>query len=342
MLTNKTEAEILMKIASRQVPNSCPEPSRELVQQSVDYLNSDQASVSLKIDAYWPKWNSPWWHMLLLHEMGMTKRIPQAAIEQVIDALNNEYLKDFPLTESEIPPGIDPIKNIACHCQLGTIHQVITAYGIDCDQHLPWVRARYLKFQMNDGGLNCDEAAYTKPVPTSSIVSTVPPMEAILHSTGRNLTDAEISFLDLGASYLISKKLFRRSSNGEPINEDWLKLCFPRFYYYDVLRGLSVLLHWSLRLKRKLPAGAIQEVVQYIDKQFPDGIIQVQGAQWYGVTSRFWEGDTRSWSKGPATTFSLLTGIGQPGVRSAFLTKEWSDARANLAAAIQAGLVDLN
>lgn len=37
------------------------------IQSSVTYLSSDLALKTLDADAYWPKWNSPWWHMLLLH-----------------------------------------------------------------------------------------------------------------------------------------------------------------------------------------------------------------------------------------------------------------------------------
>lgn len=45
------------------------------IQNSVEYLSSDLALKMVDADAYWPKWNSPWWHMLLLHEMGEAKQI---------------------------------------------------------------------------------------------------------------------------------------------------------------------------------------------------------------------------------------------------------------------------
>ena len=46
------------------------------IQKSIDYLKSVEALRTVDADAYWPKWNSPWWHMLMLHEMGESKRIP--------------------------------------------------------------------------------------------------------------------------------------------------------------------------------------------------------------------------------------------------------------------------
>ena len=147
--------------------------------------------------------------MLLLHEMGLTRRIPAPAVEAIISTLDNHYLKFFPFTEAEVPSGIDSITQVACHCQLGTMHQLLTAYGIDVDNRLPWLRPWYLRYQLSDGGLNCDEAAYTRAIPKSSVVSTVPTLEAILTGAKEKLLPAEIAFLDSGAKYLIGKRLWR-------------------------------------------------------------------------------------------------------------------------------------
>ena len=45
---------------------------KRAIEHSVAYLDSPQAREALAVDAYWPKWDSPWWHMLLLDEMGLT------------------------------------------------------------------------------------------------------------------------------------------------------------------------------------------------------------------------------------------------------------------------------
>lgn len=54
--------------------------AREL-EQSLAYLASDAALESLARDGYWPKWDSPWWHMLLLHERGQSHLIPRPAVD---------------------------------------------------------------------------------------------------------------------------------------------------------------------------------------------------------------------------------------------------------------------
>lgn len=311
-----------------------------LIEKSVSYLVSDEAMDSVACDAYWPKWNSPWWHMLLLHEMGLTQEIPKVMVERVLNALSTDYLKFFPLRESEIPAACDPYRHIACHCQLGTMHQLLTTYGVDVDDQLPWLRPWYMRCQMDDGGLNCDEAAYTNAQPKSSVVSTLPPLEAILHcGEKREFTADETKFLDRGAAYLISKKLFRTASTGKVIDENWLKLCFPRFYHYDVLRGLSFLLQWSLRLKRPLSMEAIGETVERIEKQFPDGRIYLQRSSWQGASSRLFDQSTGTWVKGTCGAYPLLEAVSEVGSESIHMTQLWSKVRANLALASEQGLI---
>ncbi len=332
--------EQLQTVASKHTVKISTGPDEALIQQSISYLSSSEATDSLASDAYWPKWSSPWWQMLLLYEMGLESQIPQSIVEKMVEALDQHYAKSFPFTEEEVPAGLDPLRHIACHCQLGTMHQLLANYGINVESRLFWFRSWYLQYQMKDGGLNCDEAAYTRAVPKSSVVSTLPPLEAVLNCTARDFTVPEIAFLDQGANYLIQKRLFRTASTGQVIDPTWLKLCFPRFYHYDVLRGLSFLLNWARKLNRPLPLSAISECVEYIDNEFPDGLIRVQRAAWNGCTSRWLEPTTSSWTRGPATSYPLLDAVSTVGTESIYLTKIWSAAKKNLLLLIERGLIN--
>jgi hypothetical protein len=100
----------------------------EIGHQSVRYLESDVALRSVEADPYWPKWDSPWWHMLLLHEMGETHRIPSRLIESYIASLNRIPLKIFPIHPEDMPTGIDPYRGSPCHCQLGNVYQVLAKW----------------------------------------------------------------------------------------------------------------------------------------------------------------------------------------------------------------------
>ena len=253
---------------------------------SVAYLSSEQALRSIAQDPYWPKWDSPWWHMMLLWELGLVKKIPDVAIRGMIQALNTHYERFLPIRIEEIPVGRDKIRHFPCHCGLGTIYQVLFAYGVDVDSELPWIRPWLLKYQLPDGGLNCDESAYVGSK-KSSIVSTLPPLEAVLFCTSRPLSDEESAFLDRGAQYLVAHKLFR-SANGERkvINTDWLKLCFPRFYEYDVLRGLTFLIRWSQVRCKPIPLEAISEVLDMLHDRFQ--MVKSSRNVWFGKEPKLW------------------------------------------------------
>lgn len=310
----------------------------ELAKTSLDYLVSPEALDSIKIDPYWPKWDSPWWHMMLLHEMGLTKSIPSEAINWILDFMEQHYLKSFPFKEEDVPAGLDPLSNIACHCQLGTMHQLLRCYGVD-ENRLAWLREWYLRYKLPDGGLNCDEAAYLKPKPKSSVVSTLPPLEAML-AYGTDLNRAELSFLDDGARYLIERKVFRSATTGAIMDEAWLKLCFPRFYHYDILRGLSFLLSWSRLRAQALPASAIVEAVRLIDDAFADGMVFPGRQCFAGASSRYYDHESKSWARHPARSFPLLEEVSRIDRVSPYLTKLWQEARVNLASLLEAGLIE--
>ncbi len=114
---------------------------------SIAYLKSDVALEALHANAYWPKWQSPWWHMLLLHEMGETTLIPEIAIQALIDAVNAIPIKIFPIHEDEFPAGADPYRDTACHCQLGNVYRVLDGWGIDVDEELPWITPWFIRYR---------------------------------------------------------------------------------------------------------------------------------------------------------------------------------------------------
>src|SRR4051794_21783764 len=79
-------------------PQLTADPAVEpAIADSVRYLASDDAMRSLDADVYWPKWTSPWWHMVLLFEMGEARRIPERASAKMAAALAAFKLKIFPI-----------------------------------------------------------------------------------------------------------------------------------------------------------------------------------------------------------------------------------------------------
>ncbi len=324
------------------------------IQESINFLASEKAKEMVVREPYWPKWNSPWWHALLLEEMGLAGAIPSEFVEHYAGVVDQHYLHFFPFTEEEIPAGVSPIFNIACHCYLGSLYRMLSAgenfdhdlkltdgrvlagktavartIPSDCfdatpehERALNWVRPWFLKYQISGGGLNCDESNYLKETPSCSVLSTLPALEALVSIDSNLLSEEELAFLDSGVTYLIERNLFRSKRTGEVVDPTWLEPAFPRFYFYDVLRGLTLVTRWALKRSRKLPQSAIAEAMHALNQQITrEGFVpkrsNVQERKTIIRTDAGHEKDQ------PVTSFALLEAVDQVGQPSLHLTQEY-------------------
>lgn len=310
----------------------------EEIQKSVSYLKSSDALMALSQDPYWPKWNGPWWHMLMLHEIGETDLIPKEIISPFIASLNRLPLKIFPIRPSDSPPGLDPFRGSACHCQIGTVYQVLSKCGVDVDIQLPWMRSWILNYQMPDGGYSCDNGAYlVKDEVPSSMVGLISVFEALLMCTARPWTKDEKAVLDKGAAFLIERKLVNGSTSEHNKSEresakKWADLCFPRFYHYDILRGLNAITLWAEKTGSHLPESAIKEAMKLIAEQTVNGQLKQRRKIYENANTLFLD-ENNEWSKQrrPASIFPLMAAVNQPDQDSPYLTQQWRQVQDRLA-----------
>lgn len=297
----------------------------------LDDLASEGAATSLALDPYWPKWVTPWWKLLALREVGLLHLAPPPALEALGRAVAGHYLASFPFTVDQLPPGTDPHREVMCHCALGGVSGLLRAAGHDPEEVVPWSRGWALRYQLPDGGLNCDEEAYVRPTPRSSVVSTVPLLEAMLDKPERSA--GEDAFLERGVGYLLARALGTRSlSRGGPIEPAWLDPVFPRFYFYDVLRGLSLVTRWAVETGAALPAAALVEVVTALARRADQGGVLAPRRDDH-ATSGTLARAAGEWVRGrPAGTFALLERARGPDAPSHALTRGWHDALDALAA----------
>lgn len=309
------------------------------IEDSVAYLASDEAAASIAADTYWPKWHSPWWHMVVLWELGEAARIPDRAVRLMVEGLDALPIHVFPIHPEDVPPGLDPLRHASCHCAIGSIDQVLAACGVDVDRALPWVPPWYPRYQLADGGLTCDFDAYavTDEVP-SSMVGTIAPLEAMLRR-------GPSPFLDRAGAFLVGRELrlgspTRTNAEERDAAPRWLAPTFPRLYFYDVLRGLTALVRWATALERRVPARAFAAVAEHLIAAFPDGIVRIGRREHAARTTR--RPDAAGvWTTGhPASTFPLLDTTSELGAASPTLTREWAATRRALVALIDAGRVD--
>ncbi|HET9621120.1 MAG TPA: hypothetical protein VFP84_07130 [Kofleriaceae bacterium] len=312
------------------------------IADSVAYLDSSAARASLAIDVYWPKWHSPWWHMLLLLELGEAARIPARTVAAFVDALVAFPLHMFPIAPGEAPPGTHPSRDIMCHCGAGSAWQVLAACGVDVARAVPWLAGWTARYQMADGGLDCDDAAYrareAPGVCASSMVGTLAPFEAAL------VEDPHGAVAARAAQFLIGRALHRGSASVHNAEERaaapaWRALTFPRFYFYDVLRGLAALVRWAEATGAALPAAAIAGVVDELCARFPDGVVTVGRQAFAHHTTITPERGHTPAARVPATTFPLLDATSVIGAASPALTAQWAAARRGVIRLIDAGQI---
>lgn len=295
------------------------------LEESIRYLASNEAMQSLKVNTYWPKWNSPWWHITLLWEMGQGHLIPKQAINLLLQEVKLHCLPHF--FTADFPPGAEPFLDGNCHCGLGTIYQILSSHDIDVDRELPWIRPWFFKYQMPDGGLNCDDAAYHHADQPSSMVGTIGPLEAVLLCTKRPFTKEEQQFLDKGTECILKRGLMRGSHDEEREDEaDWLKPCFPRFYFYDVLRGLSYVLKYAEIRKKLIPLQSIAPALEHLRREFADGKIRTRRLSYEGIGTYAMSAAGEWLRRQHATRFPLLEKVSAVDQVSPYLTASWNEA----------------
>jgi hypothetical protein len=344
--TNLMQNSLRERLA--RVPTPALEPgaaTEQAIEQAVRYLASDDALASITADTYWPKWNSPWWHMVLLHEIGEARRIPARIAAAMADGLNALPLHIFPIDPGDAPSGTDPYRDSTCHCALGCIYQVLSACGLEVDAVLPWIKPWFIRYQMADGGLSCDEAAYrqTDECP-SSMVGTVAPFEAMLLGAPATWTADQRAFLARAAQFLIARRLMlgsatRHNAEERQAQAAWLLPCRPRFYLYDVVRGLGALVRWAEASERTLPLDAVSPVADHLVATFPDGIIRLQRRSFDGIATMLRTADGAWIRRQPATRFPLLEATSTIGAACPYATREWSAARQGLLRLLDAGRI---
>ena len=154
----------------------------------------------------------------------------------------------------------------------------------------------------------------------------------------RNIwSNEEVSFLDRCAHFLLERKLMLGSPTKHNAEErtaapTWMQPCFPRFYFYDVLRGLNALLFWAEQTGKSLPRESIQPVVDHLQQSYPDGAVRIERAGFAGRTT-FQQSSTGGWSaaRRPAKPFPLLTAVSQVGEISPYLSWQWQATKHRLA-----------
>jgi len=182
------------------------------------------------------KWQGPLWTLVCLAEIG--HRRGDRSLLPLRDQFREWLFAERHLRPPHsllIPGQEDRLRR--CACQEGFQAWSEMRLGI-ADEMTEELIRRLKRWQWPDGGWNSDKRPEAH---VSSFVETLPPLRALaLHAqlTGRASSRAAAR---RAAEVFLSRRLFRRRSDGSVINPRFLLLSFPHFWPYDILFGLLVM-----------------------------------------------------------------------------------------------------
>jgi hypothetical protein len=195
---------------------------------------------------YLREWTSTAWTLSLLREMGLDPESEPARRAVTLVRENSRWEhEDEPFFSGEVEPCINGLA---------------VALGAYFGQDVQAIVDRLLAEQMGDGGWNCEaERGSTR----SSFNTTIAVLEGLLeHERATGGTPDARAARQKGEEYLLERRMFRRLSTGEVVNDAWTLFSYPTYYYYDVLRGLD-----HLRAAGVEPDERVAEAVGLVEKR---------------------------------------------------------------------------
>jgi hypothetical protein len=113
-----------------------------------------------------------------------------------------------------------------------------------------------LSEQLEDGGWNCQAPKSHR----SSFHTTICVLEGLLEYERAGRKSAAVTKARKRAeNYLLERRMFRSLRTGEVIDQRWLRVSFPTFWHYDVLRGLDYLRNAGIK-----PDNRVREAIETV------------------------------------------------------------------------------
>jgi hypothetical protein len=201
---------------------------------------------------YLPKYKSSYWQIMTLGQLGIDrtdKRVENAC----------EHIFQFQLTEGGFSTYEHAYKNKKNNaspnqtttslafehqlsCLTGNITTALNRIGYADDPRVKKALEWLLKIQNKDGGWLCPYWKAHIKDKHGCFYGTICPTEAFSELRKENITEQMKQATEKGAEFLLMHHLFQADHHDyRVINQTWLKLSFPWFYGYNILRGLDVL-----------------------------------------------------------------------------------------------------
>ena len=248
-----------------------------------------------KVEGYWeepanpyhPKYKSSYWQIMTLAQLGMDK-----SDERVRNAC--EHIFQFQLDEGgfacetqetalkeyewrlkrgrKLPPRDEWVSSIIFEQQLscltGNMVAALIRIGYEEDSRVNRALKWLVEIQNLDGGWLCPYWKAHINDKHGCFYGTICSLEAFSEVKSESLTEEMRETVEKAAEFLLMHRLFKADHhNYKVIKESWLKLGFPWFYGYNILRGLDVLTKLGYVEDERL-SDALEIL---LEKRLPDG-----------------------------------------------------------------------
>jgi hypothetical protein len=192
------------------------------------------------------KWQGAHWVLATLADIGYPSGDEALApvAQQVLEAwLQDRFYAEFEArskAEAYKKRGVALIQGRyrRCASQQGNALYFLSKLGLIDQFAAGRLVERLLHWQWPDGGWNCDK---NPQADSSSIMETVLPMCG-LHLFGRETqTASAVDAARRAAEVLLTRRLFKRRSDGTAIHPEFISLHYPLYWHYDFLGGLKAM-----------------------------------------------------------------------------------------------------
>lgn len=218
-------------------------------------------------DCYWPKWSATVWPLILLAEMGMPGDHPS------IRSACEYFLKMAESQDKSWPPPDYPEGDLTGYrllwepCVTGNMARTLVEFGFSEDPRVRGMFDWLVRTQLPDGGWNCEPGPWGVSVHHSSFMSTIEPLWAFASLQRERWPKRGKEAVAGACEFLLMHRLYKSDRDFRVINEEWTRLHFPIFYFYDILHALRVVTAlgygedqrtrdaWELLLSKRLPDG---------------------------------------------------------------------------------------
>lgn len=242
-------------------------------------IQSEKALLMIERDVYWPKWDSPWWYILLLEETGRLAEVPAEAFKEFLICADRQYLKVFPVREEDVEGSVNGYTEVLCFCFLGSLMKVASRLDFDVFAHVPWAKNWLDRYQLPDGGYNCDDVAYTTSG-KSSLVSTTAMLEGMIeYAKFTQDVESYVGNMQKAVGYLLKHQVYLSTSGTEIPDTNWDKIIFPRFNEFDFSRGLEAIFDFLLLTGKKVRGVAIERALALLRQKTDAGLAHSE-KQW--------------------------------------------------------------